>query len=114
MMKPLSTFLLFLLVVTIVPACSSDERPAVKDTVNSSAVDTANYLARGTVISIPPGNRNIVIKHGDIPGFMDAMTMPFTLKDSMLINGIAAKDSIRFKIKTTRSKIFISEIEKIE
>lgn len=94
--------------------CTSKDEPVLNKRGITSEKDLTEYLATGTVISIPPGNRNIIIKHGKIPGFMDAMTMPFALKDSMQLAGISAKDSIRFKINNARNRIFISDIEKIE
>jgi protein SCO1/2 len=39
------------------------------------------YELKGTVVSVDTGLRNVTIAHESIPGYMDAMTMPFVLKD---------------------------------
>lgn len=113
-MRIISTFLLLFLPVVIFSSCSSENKPADDAAEKIPAEQPLEYQATGKVISIPPGNRNIIIKHGKIPGFMDAMTMPFALKDSLQLVGITAKDSVRFKINNAGNRVFISNIEKIK
>lgn len=112
-MRPLSTFLLLFLLFAIFSHCSSEDKPDIDASEKTSVEQPMEYQATGKVISIPPGNRNIIIKHGEIPGFMDAMTMPFPIKDSMQLAGITARDSIHFKINIAGNSVFISDIVKI-
>ena len=37
-----------------------------------------SHAARGLVLSVDPSSRRVTVSHGAIPGFMDAMVMPFT------------------------------------
>ncbi|HYE75753.1 MAG TPA: copper-binding protein [Blastocatellia bacterium] len=52
---------------------------------NSSETAGASSLKRfqlkGNVVSLEPEKKRAKIQHEDIPGFMDAMTMSFTIKD---------------------------------
>jgi protein SCO1/2 len=43
--------------------------------------EARRYELRGTIVSFDKNQRQVVIAHEDIPDLMDAMTMPFTLKD---------------------------------
>lgn len=53
------------------------------------------YELTGKVISIDKPQRQVVIAHEEVAGFMDAMTMPFTLIDEWAFDNIAIGDSIR-------------------
>src|SRR5262249_30544307 len=72
-----NNFLLYSLMVfgVIVSACSS----ASKAPEASSAAQ--RYEVKGKVVSIDKANRKVTIAHEEIKGYMDAMTMPFTLLD---------------------------------
>ncbi|HUH61834.1 MAG TPA: SCO family protein [Terracidiphilus sp.] len=51
---------------------------------NTPAGTDANfkvYKVRGTVVSTDPAKGEVTLDHGAIPGYMDAMTMPYKLKN---------------------------------
>ncbi len=72
------------------------------------------YGAHGLVKSITPNRKHMIVAHGDIPGFMTAMTMPFAVADSALLSNVSPDDSIRFVIEVDGSKIGVNSIEVIE
>ena len=45
------------------------------------------YQLQGQILAVRPERSEVVIKHGDIKGFMPGMTMPFTVKDGALLQG---------------------------
>ena len=51
--------------------CGHSEAPA----------EAKRYELKGTIVSFDKNQRQVIIAHETIPDFMDAMTMPFTLKD---------------------------------
>lgn len=55
------------------------------------------YEVEGTVRRIDRADRSITIAHEDVPGYMPAMTMPFTVRDPQLFEGLAEGDRIRFR-----------------
>jgi protein SCO1/2 len=65
---------------------SVEERPAAE----------TPYQAVGVVRSVTPSGSHIVVRHEAIPGFMDAMTMPFAVADSVSVDGLQRGDRIRF------------------
>jgi Cu/Ag efflux protein CusF len=71
------------------------------------------YHAHGVVKSIPPNKKQIVIDHGEIPGFMRAMTMPFNLPDSNMVEGIKPNDSVAMVIQYDGEVIVLKEISLI-
>ena len=51
--------------------CGQPEAPA----------EAKRYELKGTIVAFDKNQRQVIIAHEAIPDFMDAMTMPFTLKD---------------------------------
>jgi protein SCO1/2 len=52
------------------------------------------YQLTGQVLAVRPATNEILVKHDDIPGFMPAMTMPYTVKDPALLKDRAVGDLI--------------------
>jgi protein SCO1/2 len=52
------------------------------------------YQLKGQILAVRPETRELLVKHEDIPGFMPAMTMPYTVKDAALLDDRAAGDLI--------------------
>lgn len=69
------------------------------------------FNATGIVEEINP-NKTIVIKHGAISNFMDAMTMPFTVRDESELNGLKSGDEISFALHVTDTDSWVSQIKK--
>jgi protein SCO1/2 len=49
------------------------------------AANTREYELQGQIQAIAPDRNEVVIKHGDIKGFMPGMTMPFKVRDASLL-----------------------------
>jgi protein SCO1 len=56
------------------------------------------YVLTGRVISKQPATQNLVIHNDDIPGFMPAMTMPYTVKDPDGFQRAQPADLIRAEV----------------
>jgi mono/diheme cytochrome c family protein len=54
----------------------------------------------GTVVALRPEKEQIVLEHGEIQGFMEAMTMGYKTKPTSLLNQVKPGDRIRFTIDT--------------
>lgn len=72
--------------VTPLVACSSAQGERAR-----------SYEASGVVRAIDRANRSVTIQHGDVPGYMPAMTMPFEVADLALLEGIAVGDRVVFR-----------------
>ena len=66
----------------------------------------------GKVIALVPESQQIVINHEEIKGFMDAMTMGYTVSTTSLLKGLKPGDKIRFAIDTEKRSI--TRIEKLK
>ncbi len=79
----------------------------------TSSSEEQTFHGRGVVKAIPPSHKFVNIDHETIPGFMDAMTMFFPVKDSMVLQGVTIDDSISFTIEINQGNAVVSGIEVI-
>ena len=71
-----------------------------------------HYELQGQILAVDPAERRIVIKHGDIKGFMPGMTMPFNVNDAALLEGRQAGDLVTATLSVGDNEAFISSITK--
>ena len=71
--------------------CHTNRKPAQAD---SSTRNIKVYKLRGKVVSTDPAHRQVTLNHEAIPGFMDAMTMPYRLKDENILSELHPGDVI--------------------
>jgi protein SCO1/2 len=55
---------------------------------------TREFTLHGQVVQSDPSQKTIVVKHGDIPGFMPGMTMAYKVKQSFEAEGLKPGDVI--------------------
>lgn len=65
------------------------------------AGETRDFTVRGVVRETRPAKSQLIVKHEEIPGYMDAMTMPFQVRDPGIIESVKAGDEITFKLHVT-------------
>ena len=62
-------------------------------------------VADGKVIATVPNASQIVVEHGEIKGFMDAMTMGYRVEPPSLLEGLKFGDKVRFTIDVPKKAI---------
>src|SRR4051812_32877431 len=60
----------------------------------ASPAATREFTVKGVVKKVEPENSRVIVAHDAIPGFMEAMTMPFRVKGPGDLAAIYAGDSI--------------------
>jgi len=68
-----------------------------------------SVTGEGTVIAVVPASEELVVKHGDIKGFMGPMTMGYKVNPASLLKLLKAGDTVRFTIDTKRKAIVTLE-----
>jgi protein SCO1 len=71
------------------------------------------YHLQGQVLALEPARKLATIKHEDIPGFMGAMTMPYSVKDAKALAGIAPGDLINATLSVESGGVFLTDIKKV-
>ena len=58
------------------------------------------YSVRGVVREVDAPEKYVIVQHEKIPGYMDAMTMPFDVKNTNELRGLTPGDRIAFQLAT--------------
>ncbi len=88
------------------------EATAVRQGTVARPPAQGTWSAHGIVRAIAPEINRIFIDHGDIPGFMEAMTMAFEPEDPNILNGLSPGDQVRFTLRRKGERLILVGIEK--
>ena len=69
-------------------------------------------MGEGKVVATVPDANQLVVEHGEIKGFMEAMTMGYRIDPPSLMEGLKFGDKIRFTIDVQKKAIV--KIEKMK
>ena len=102
------------------PMTNFTEKMTVKELIDVSAYvaslkrkDAPKIVsAQGQVIALVPENAEIVLTHGELKGFMDAMTMGYKVSAPSLLKSVKPGDTVQFTIDT--EKRVITKISKTQ
>jgi protein SCO1 len=87
-----------LLAMLIVTACNRTE-------------PTKQYQLQGQILDVKPDTKEVLVRHGDIPGFMPAMTMPYKVEDATLLAGKQPGDLITATLVVGETEAHLSKID---
>jgi protein SCO1/2 len=74
---------------------------------------TKTFSGRGTILEIKTNSSQVVIRHEAIAGYMDAMTMPFKVKDPAPLTGLKSGDQVTFQLHVTADESWVDRLQKI-
>ncbi len=88
-----------------------------KDASHDAPLRTTNaapqqFEVRGVLREIKPDGRSAVIRHEEIPGYMDAMTMPFRVRDTNELASVKPGDELRFRLNVTDDASWIDQVRR--
>lgn len=72
---------------------------------------TQQYSASGMVMKIDPAHKTMLLSCDSIPGFMEAMTMPFEVRDSRELQGLAPGMTVDFTLVVDRDQSYVEHIQ---
>ena len=85
--------------------------PAEQPGQQSAQTEQKTVVAEGKVVATVPNASQIVVEHGEINGFMEAMTMGYRVDPPSLLEGLKFGDKVRFTIDVAKKAII--KIEKM-
>jgi Cu/Ag efflux protein CusF len=91
-------------------AATAQQQGQPSATPQSGAQKTV--VGEGKVIATVPNTSQIVVEHGEIKGFMEAMTMGYRVDPPSLLEGLKQGDKVRFTIDVPKKAIV--KIEKMQ
>jgi Cu/Ag efflux protein CusF len=82
-----------------------------EETQQSAQSEQKTVVADGKVVATVPNASQLVVEHGEIKGFMEAMTMGYRVDPPSLLEGLKFGDKVRFTIDVPKKAIV--KIEKL-
>jgi Cu/Ag efflux protein CusF len=68
------------------------------------------YPLNGRVVRVEPDKLQVVVDHGDIPGFMSAMTMGYSVKNPNLLTPLSPEDQITADVVVNGDDVYLENI----
>jgi hypothetical protein len=68
------------------------------------------YHLAGRVVSVETAKQQVVVDAGDIPGFMMAMTMGYSVKNPNLLTPLSAEDKITADVIVNGNDVYLENI----
>jgi protein SCO1/2 len=104
-----------LLIFTVILAVASGGCRRRDEAASGIAADTSYkvYKLRGKVVGTNPASGEVTLNHEAIPGFMDAMTMPYKLKDGNILGELHPGDVITADVLVSQgddASVFLDHI----
>jgi protein SCO1 len=75
-----------------------------------SAQSIQRYDVTGLVLSVDAPHRTVLVSHDRIPGYMDAMTMPYRVDNPRALDGLKPGDKIEFTLIVSKTSSYISNV----
>ena len=68
------------------------------------------FAAKGVVRELSAEERTITISHEAVSNYMEAMTMPFKVKDTTVMAGLHPGDEVTFRLHVTQTDSWVDQI----
>ena len=70
----------------------------------------SRYSLSGRVVSVDKAKQQVTVDGGEIPGFMGAMTMPYSVKNPSLLEPLSPEDQITADVMVNGSDVWLENI----
>lgn len=85
------------------------EKPAT----TAAPAKLQTFTVKGVVEEVLPNRESVVIRHEEIPGYMEAMTMPFSVKRTNEVAGLVKGARVSFRLMVTADESWIEQITQL-
>jgi protein SCO1/2 len=100
--------------MSLLISCEKPPKPAGAASAPQAAhTNRQTFQVNGVIVKLNTGGREVEIKHEEIPGYMPAMTMPFDVKETNELAGMAAGDRVSFRMIVTDTEGWIDQVKKL-
>tara|TARA_Y100001934_G_scaffold280918_1_gene388981 strand:+ start:3908 stop:4897 length:990 start_codon:yes stop_codon:yes gene_type:complete len=75
--------------------------------------ESRQFFVTGVVEGLKLGEGKVIVRHEDIPEFMEAMTMPFNVKNTNEFSAIGTNDQIHFRLVVEETRSWIDRVTRV-
>ena len=87
--------------------CSS---PKTQPASQSESSTPRRYSLQGRVVSVEKDKQQVVVDHGEITGFMMAMTMGYSVKNPTVLDTLSPEDQITADVVVNGNDVLLENI----
>lgn len=90
-----------------------DEPSGEVDGASSDAPESTQarrYELRGEVVEVQPERRTVIVEHAPLEGFMDAMTMPFNVRQEWVLDAAEPGSRIRATLVVDGDRSWLEDV----
>jgi Cu/Ag efflux protein CusF len=85
-------------------------KPAQESSQPAQQASPRRYSLNGRVVSIERAKQQVVVDHGEITGFMMAMTMGYSVKNPSLLDSLSPEDQITADVVVNGDDVWLENI----
>src|SRR5437016_4268342 len=100
------------LTVALVTSCRRSPDNSTTQPEKAST-NQRTFQVKGVVIELKPKQNTVKIRHEEIPGYMQAMTMEFDVKNTNELGGLEPGNSVSFRMIVSDKEGWIDQIRKL-
>jgi Cu/Ag efflux protein CusF len=108
----------FVILVCVLSVCGLAACSSPSSSTNGTPASSPNpeqpapkrFLLQGRVVSIDKDQKKVTVEHGDIPGFMGAMTMAYPVKNPQLLDSLKPEDQITADVMDSNTEVWLENI----
>ena len=101
-----------LLVAALLIVSCSEQKREEETAKRDSGATVQSYPVKGVVRELKPDGRTVVIRHEEISGYMEAMTMPFHVRETNELAGLKPGDEVNFRLQVTEDSSWIVQVQR--
>lgn len=89
--------------------------PNARSAGSSTATESGAqvFAAKGVVREVSTADQTVTISHEAVSNYMEAMTMPFKVKDPAVMAGLQRGDEVTFRLHVTQTDSWVDQITRI-
>lgn len=80
----------------------------------SACLAAQRYPVSGLVVSVDPRHQTVIVSHENIPGYMDAMVMPFRVPAPKALEGLQPGAKVEFTLAVDKDSSWVENIRPVE
>lgn len=92
------------------PAQSPAPAAEAPATGTAAPHDVPRYPLHGKIVRVDKAGKKLIVDHGNIPGFMSAMTMPYGVKDETLLATLSPGVEIDANVAMSGASYWLEDV----
>ncbi len=109
----LISFSILIAAIALASCSRREEKQNSSIDAKTQSASNQTFFVHGVVREVKAAEKTIIIRHEKIPSYMDAMEMPFDVRDTNELRGLQSGEAISFRLTVTDNDAWIDQVKKL-